>query len=110
MGDTQLLKDMDDRIYMRRKSRNMTQDALAEKLGVSTQMISNLELGKKAIRPENLLKICEVLDLSADYILTGKGDTDSTERLAERLKRFSGDDIQMIDMLIAYIERKNEKN
>ena len=107
MADQQLLRDMGERIYMRRKNSNMTQNALAEKLGVSPQMISNLELGKKAIRPENLLRLCEVLDLSADYVLTGKGENDSVERLTKRLKNFSDDDIRMVDRLISYIERKN---
>lgn len=45
----EFLKDMGQRIMIRRKALRMTQEELAEKLGVSTQMISNLELGKKAI-------------------------------------------------------------
>ena len=49
----------------------MTQETLAEKMDVSIQMISNLEGGKKAIRPENLVKLCTALDVSADYILRG---------------------------------------
>ena len=53
MGDTEFLKAMGQRILARRKSLRMTQEELSEKLDVSTQMISNLELGKKAIRPEN---------------------------------------------------------
>ena len=52
-----------DRIMLRRKSLRLTQEELAEKIDVSTQMISNLELGKKAIRPENLAKVCDVLDV-----------------------------------------------
>ena len=58
MGDNEFLKTMGRRIMCRRKALRMTQEELSEKLGVSTQMISNLELGKKAIRPENLSKIC----------------------------------------------------
>ena len=54
VGDNEFLKEMGQRIMVRRKALRMTQEEMAEKLGVSTQMISNLELGKKAIRPENL--------------------------------------------------------
>ena len=45
MGDTEFLKEMGKRIMVRRKSLRMTQEELSEELGVSTQMISNLELG-----------------------------------------------------------------
>lgn len=47
MGDSAYLKEMGQRIMARRKSLRMTQEELSEKLAVSTQMISNLELGKK---------------------------------------------------------------
>ena len=65
-----------------RKKNGLTLEALAEKLGVSTQMISNLELGKKAIRPENLAKVCELLDLSSDYVLTGTNTKTAVDAVA----------------------------
>lgn len=42
------------RISGRRKELNLTQEKLAERMGVSLQTISCIELGKKAIRPETL--------------------------------------------------------
>ncbi|MBQ3016213.1 MAG: helix-turn-helix transcriptional regulator [Clostridia bacterium] len=71
MTTEKLLHDIGARINARRKELSLTQEQLAEKMEVSIQMISNLELGKKAIRPENLVKICEILNVSADYILRG---------------------------------------
>ena len=71
MGDEKLLREMGARISARRKELSFTQEHLAEKMDVSVQMISNLELGKKAIRPENLIKLCDALEVSADYILRG---------------------------------------
>ena len=68
MGDEKLLKEIGVRINARRKELGFTQEQLAEQMEVSIQMISNLELGKKAIRPENLVKLCSVLNISADYI------------------------------------------
>ena len=72
MADEKLLQEMGARIKLRRRELNMTQEQLAEQMDVSIQMISNLELGKKAIRPENLAKVCDILDISADYLLRGK--------------------------------------
>ena len=56
----------------RRKRLGLTQEALAEKGEVTTQFVSYAESGKRAMRPENLLKISSALEVSADYLLTGE--------------------------------------
>ena len=66
------LTKMGNRIAQRRKELHLTQEKLSERIGLSSQEISSIELGKKAARPENLAKICSALDVSADYILYGK--------------------------------------
>ena len=71
MSDEKLMVEMGIRISQTRKQVGMTQEQLAERMDVSIQMISNLEKGKKAIRPENLIKLCETLGVSADFVLRG---------------------------------------
>lgn len=75
------LKEMGKRIAARRKEQNLTQEKLAEKADVTSQMLSNAERGVKALRPENLLKICLALNESADYILSGD-ETKKRESIA----------------------------
>lgn len=106
MGDNEFLKTMGQRIMVRRKAQRMTQEELAEKLGVSTQMISNLELGKKAIRPENLVKVCAVLDLSADFILTGTNTKTAVDAVAEKLTRLTAEELKMISDIIDYMNNR----
>ena len=106
MGDNEFLKEMGQRIMVRRKSLRMTQEELAEKLGVSTQMISNLELGKKAIRPENLAKVCSVLELSADFILTGTNTKTAVDAVAEKLIQLTAEELQMVNEMIDYMNNK----
>ena len=106
MGDNEFLKEMGQRIMVRRKSLRMTQEELAEKLGVSTQMISNLELGKKAIRPENLAKVCTVLELSADFILTGTNTKTAVDAVAEKLIQLTAEELQMVNEMIVYMNRQ----
>lgn len=106
MGDYGFLKEMGQRIMLRRKALRMTQEELAEKLGVSTQMISNLELGKKAIRPENLAKVCEVLELGADFILTGLNAKTTVETVAEKLIQLTAEELRMISDMIDYMNSK----
>ena len=106
LGDYTFLKDMGQRIMVRRKSLHMTQEELAEKLGVSTQMISNLELGKKAIRPENLAKVCCALELSADFILTGTNTKTAADAVAEKLISLNSEELQMVNDMIDYMNSK----
>ena len=67
-----LLKEMGKRISTRRKELRLTQEELAEKAGVTSQTISTAETGVKALRPCNIVKLCETLEISADYLLFGK--------------------------------------
>lgn len=106
MGDTDFLKEMGQRIMVRRKSLRMTQEEMAEKLGVSAQMISNLELGKKAIRPENLARVCDVLGLSADFILTGTNTKTAVDAVAEKLTQLTAEELQMVSDMIDYMNKK----
>ena len=107
MDESVFLKEMGQRIMTRRKSLRLTQEELAEKIDVSTQMISNLELGKKAIRPENLAEVCRVLDISADYILTGVNtNNQEINIIAEKLMKLSNKEFEIVSDLIDYMEDK----
>lgn len=108
MGDTDFLKMMGHRIMVRRKALRITQEELAEKIDVSTQMISNLELGKKAIRPENLTKVCKVLELSADFILTGLNTKTAVDLVADKLIQLTDEELRIVGDMVDYMNsRKN---
>ena len=49
-----------------------TQEQLANLSGLSTKMISAAENGHKAMRPENIIKLCECLSISTDRLLCGE--------------------------------------
>lgn len=61
------------RIQELRKERNMTREELAEKAEISTKFLYEVEMGKKGISAETLLKIGVALSTSCDYLLTGEG-------------------------------------
>ena len=65
------LKEMGQRIMERRKKLGLTQEALAEMSGLTTQFVSYAESGKRGMRPENLMKVAAALGVSTDYLLTG---------------------------------------
>ena len=100
MGDEKLLKEIGLRINARRRALSMTQERLAEIMDVSIQMISNLELGKKAVRPENLVKLCFALDVSADYILRGTRAEWEFDLLLKKYSTLSKEKQDLLDKII----------
>ena len=100
MADSELLREMGRRVCERRQELRMTQEQVAEQMDVSLQMISNLELGKKAIRPENLLKLCKVLQTSADYLLSGQRSELEASAFTGKFLRLSGEHQRIIGELI----------
>lgn len=102
------LREIGIRIQICRKQRGYTQEILAEKMNVSIQMISNLERGNKAIRIDNLVKLSEILNISTDYILTGKETLQDISIQADSLARLNDKDRQMIEMLINYCALDNQ--
>ncbi len=64
--------EMGKRIVKRRKQLGLSQEEVAARADVSPQMLSTAERGSKSILSENLLKISKALDVTADYLLTGR--------------------------------------
>ena len=67
----QLSKEMiGKRISYARKSMGLTQAALSEKIGVSEKYLSRLECGKQVPSIVVVARICEVLGVSVDQLLS----------------------------------------
>ena len=65
------------RIQEVRKEQNMTREELAEKAEISTKFLYEIEIGKKGLSAESVLKISRALSISSDYLLTGEGKSKS---------------------------------
>lgn len=101
------LAKIGQRIQVRRKQRGYTQEQLADLMNVSIQMVSNLERGNKAIRIDNLIKLSEILEVSTDYILTGKETADDIGALTTRIEQLSERDRKMIKLLADFCLSEN---
>lgn len=100
MGSDAFLTDMGIRIAQRRKELRLTQEQLAEKMGVSLQTISCIELGKKAVRPENLANLCTYLNVTADYILYGKRNEQQMNDTVLKLSALGQEEYQAVQTMI----------
>ena len=102
------LKEIGRRIQNRRKQQGYTQEQIADMMDVSIQMISNLERGNKAIRIDNLVNLCRILDVSTDYVLTGKSSFTDTSELTEQISKLSQKDQKMIALLVEFCLTNND--
>lgn len=101
------LIEIGERISKRRKAVGLTQEVLAEKMDVSIQMISNLERGNKSIRIENLVNLCELLNVSTDYILLGRETAGCS---IEDIAKLSERDRNLILQIIKYCSENSRHN
>ncbi|MDD3183777.1 MAG: helix-turn-helix transcriptional regulator [Anaerostipes sp.] len=54
-----------------RKENGMTQEKLAERLLLTGESVSNIETGKTMCMPEHIFSICQIFNISADYLYFG---------------------------------------
>lgn len=94
------LKETGQRIMDRRKKLGLTQEQLAEKSELTTQAVSYFESGKRAMRPENLMKIAAGLGVSTDYLLTGDITDKDKMLLSAKLDKLSPAEVRIVENII----------
>ena len=94
------LQEVGRRIAERRKQLGMTQEMLAERGDMTPQFVSYAEAGKRAMRPENLLKLASALGVSADYLLTGDIIDKDLLLLSEKLRRLTPEQVRIVERII----------
>lgn len=87
------------RIRKAREEMGYTREKFAELLDVSVSYMAEVERGRTGISVKMLVKICNVLGLSADYILFGEKRTDD-EKLLEKLNHINPQYIPLLDSVI----------
>jgi transcriptional regulator with XRE-family HTH domain len=70
--NSELIKEIGERIRNIRNEMNMTKDSLAKEMGVTGQFLGVVESGRSAISYEKLKRLCDISGYTADYILFGK--------------------------------------
>ena len=69
----------EEKIVELRKQKGLSQEELAEQLGVSRQAVSRWELGQTLPDIFNLVQLCELFGVSADYlVMDGATKSNST--------------------------------
>ncbi len=70
---------LSEKIYMLRKKNNLSQEELAEKIGVSRQAISKWESGTSLPEIEKLISLSEYFNVSIDYLVKEQAEDEQIE-------------------------------
>ncbi len=99
------------RLSARRKQLGMTQEKLAEQANVTAQTISYAELGKKAMRADTIVGVCNALKISADYLLFGGVTLQDFTVLEHKISQLSPRQYHCLeDIVDSYITALDEKS
>ena len=105
-----------ERILKVLKDRDMTQVEFAKQVGIASSTISEWKKKKTNPAADKIMNICNVLQITPEQLLTGKGIEDEEEiAAASPESRFTPYDIQLIEdfhglkeeqqkRLVAYME------
>lgn len=91
---------MHTRIRKAREDMGYTREKFAEKLDVSVSYLAELERGRTGISVKMLTKVCNVLGLSADYVLFGAEREEDALR-ADAIHRVDKKYLPLLDKVIA---------
>lgn len=92
-------EEIGNRIKNIRENMNMTKEHFAKQIGISGQYLGLIERGKNYLSVEKLKVLCDLTNLSSDYILFGK-NKDIVNNTKSILSEFTENQIEVgCDML-----------
>lgn len=105
-----ILRVIGEKIQTARKNKNYTQEFVAEKVDKSTDTIRGIENGRIVGSVETLINLCNVLDITLDYIfydLLERKDEILDKEIYKSFQDLSLEDKQIINTLIEQINKRS---
>ncbi len=110
--------EIGERVRLTRTARGFSREELAEFLGISTLFLGYIECGQRGMSLATMQNMCNVLQVSADYLLLGiqsKKETnqeliDAIQDLDKKYYPLAIDSINHLKHLIALTEHQHKKD
>ncbi len=100
---------MHTRIRRAREQQGYTREQFAEKLDVSVSYLAELERGRTGISVKMLLKVCDLLGLSADYVLFGE-ERSADALLLAKIHRIDDQYIPLLNKIVGELLALSRKD
>ena len=88
------------RVKQAREAAGLTQERLAELVDVTAQYLSSVERGTVGLSVPILSRICSVLLVSSDFILSGDTESSDVTSITARLSRLPPEHIENVEELL----------
>lgn len=99
-------KECGKRVQQLRKEKGLSQEQLAAKFNVSSNLIAKIESGLRPLSIDMVVEYVNFFGTTVDYILLGKTEEDEIDRAIRKID-------EAIEMLIAekekLLQRKNKR-
>lgn len=102
---------MNERLYQLRKETGLSRAAFGAKIGVSGDVINNLERGRVDIKDSTIKLICAVFSVDETWFRTGKGEMliGTSDALLDQLSREYNLDEYCQRLLFSFLNLSPEK-
>lgn len=103
-----ILKVIGKKIQDARKNKNYTQEYVAEKIDKSVDILRSIENGRSIGSVETLLNICNVLDITLDYMfydLLNKKSEILDNKIYKNFQELNLKEKELIDIIIEHIKK-----
>lgn len=109
-------REMGIRIKQCRKTQNLTQEGLAEKIDISAHYLYEIERGLKSVSVSILADLAEELNTSTDYLIFGEYrektseiHKDALHEITRTLSPTIRDDIaKMLQVILPYLTKEDQ--
>ena len=105
-----LNKEVGERIKYLREVNGYTREVFADKIGISSKFLYEIETGRKGFSASTLLKISKALSVSCDYILCGhQQDNKVSKQLQDILESMDPGQMERVKDIISLVRDISKK-
>ena len=99
---------MNERLKQVRTNLQLSQEAVAEQLGITRTVMAAIESGKRQITTDELVKLCEIYGVTADELLYGDVSEENEEKtFARAFSKLSDEDKkEVLNLINAKLSQK----
>ena len=87
-------------IKREREKAGFTQDQFSELLGIGSKSLSSIERGVVGVSLTTLLRICDILHISANVLLYEKSRKNDVDSIALRLEQLSAEQFEIASNVV----------
>ncbi|MCI5809602.1 MAG: helix-turn-helix domain-containing protein [Oscillospiraceae bacterium] len=88
------------RIKMARKAKRYTQDYVSARANIGEKFLSQIECGNAGISVQTLLSLCEILEVSPNYILLANPSKSTENSIGDLLQGLTPRQLQDVETIL----------